>query len=152
MYFEVRRFKRQRHDAEIQRSISQPLQNLVAEIAIDADVHKRITALEFRENVRKQIKTRCFVRSEGHGALNDIAAVGNNLHRFIAQAKQSLSVFEQNDACRSQLHRFRGAVQQLGLVGLLKLANLRANRRLRAEYFLASLGKALQLGNLNERG
>src|SRR6266404_9964535 len=51
MHFQVWRLERQRHDTHVHGAIFYALQNLMAEVAVDADVHLRIAPLEFRKNV-----------------------------------------------------------------------------------------------------
>src|SRR5256885_10819328 len=58
LFRSVRRLQRQADDANVHGTIFHALQNFVAEIAIDADVHERIFALELRENFRQQIQDR----------------------------------------------------------------------------------------------
>lgn len=53
MNLESRRFDGERYDAHIDGTILDALQNLVAEISVNADAHLGITALKFRKNVRK---------------------------------------------------------------------------------------------------
>jgi len=88
----------QRDDAHIDGAVLNALQNLVAEVAVDADVHQRITALKFRKNVGEQIKAGRFIGAKDDRALDDVAAVGDDLNGFVAQAEQLFGVFEKNFA------------------------------------------------------
>src|SRR5580700_3174577 len=142
MHLEIGRFQRERNDAEIERAFLQALQNFVAEIAVDADVDQRIAALEFGKDVGEQVEAGGLIRAEGDGTLNHAAAVGDDLHGFIAQAEKAFGVVEENNAGWRQLDGFRGAIQQLCLVGLLELADLCADGGLRAKYLLAGFRKA----------
>ena len=75
--------------------------------------------------------------------ISNVAAVGNHLDGFVAEAKEALGIFEENFAGRSQLDGFGGAVQETGPVGLFELANLGADGRLRAKNFLAGARETL---------
>src|ERR1700736_1384001 len=90
MYLEIWRFHRQGNDTHIDASVFDALQNRVAEIEIDADVHERIAALKFREHVGKNVQTGGFISAKHHRSLNDVAAIGHNLNGLIAQAQQTL--------------------------------------------------------------
>jgi len=62
------------------------------------DVDKGVAALELGKNVGEQVEAGGFVRAEGDGPLNDAAAVGDDLHGFVAQAQEALGVVKKNDA------------------------------------------------------
>ncbi len=109
----------------------------MAEIAVNADVHQRIAALKLRKNIREQIEAGGFIGAENDRALNHVAAVGDDLDGFVAQAKQFFGVFEKNLTAGSQLDGLGGAVEKPGFIGLFELANLGANSGLRAENLLA---------------
>ena len=109
----------------------------MAEVAVNTDVHQRITALKFRKNIRKQVEARRFIGAKNNRALNHVAAVRDDLNGFVTQAKQFFRELEKDFAGRSQFHGLGGAVEQPSLVGLFELANLRTNRGLRAEDLLA---------------
>src|SRR6266404_2228172 len=134
-------------DANIDGAVLDALQNLVAEIAIDTDVHQGIAALKFRKNIGEQVKTGGFIGAEDHRALNHVTAVSNDLNGFVSQAEEFFGVLEKNFTGGSQLDGFGRAVQKPGFVGLLKLANLGTDGGLRAEHFLARARKALQFGD-----
>jgi hypothetical protein len=139
---EVGRLGRQGHNAYIDGAIFDALQNFVAEVAVDTDVHQRIAALEFRENVGEKIEAGGFIGAEEDRPLHDVAAIGNDLDGFVAQPEQALGVFEEHFARGRKLDGLGRAIQQFGAVGLFKLANLRADRGLRAKNLLARTGKA----------
>ena len=67
--------------------------------------------------------------------------VGNRHQRLIAQILQFLGVLVENLARWRQLDGFSGAVEQAVAIFLLQLADLRAHRRLRTEYFFPGAGK-----------
>ena len=150
MNFDGGRFNREGNDTDVDRAVFHALQNLVAEIAIDADVHLGIAALKFSENVGEQIEARGFVGAKNEGALDNVAAVGHDLNGFVAQAQQALGIFEENLTSRSEFDGLGGAIQEPGTIGLFKLADLRANSGLRAKNFLPGSRETLELGDVNE--
>src|SRR5258708_4436974 len=137
MHLQIGRLDGQRDDAHINRAVLDALQDLVTEVAIDADVHQRIAPLKFRKNIREQVEAGRLIRAEDDRSLNHVAAIRNDLNGFVAQAKQLFRVFEKNFAGRSELDGFGGAVEEPSLVCLFELANLRTYSGLRAEDFLA---------------
>src|SRR5712664_245007 len=150
VHFQVGRLDGKRDDADIDGAIFHALQNLVAEIAVDADVHERIAALKFGKNIGEQVEAGRFVGAENDGALYDVAAVRDHLDGFVAHAKKFFGEFERHFTGGSQLHGLGGAVEKPGLVRLFELADLRADSGLRAEYFLARTGKTLEFSHVNE--
>src|SRR5580704_6733280 len=124
--FESGRFDGKCHDADVDGAVFDALQNLVAEIAIDADVDLGIAALKFRENVWKKIEAGGFVGAKNQGALHDVPAIGDDLNGFVAEAKKTFGVFEEDLACGSQLDGFGGAVEETSAISLFQLADLRA--------------------------
>src|SRR5206468_1621831 len=137
VHLQIGRLDGQGDDADIDGAVLNALENLVAEVPVDADVHQRIAALKFRKNIGKQIKAGGFVGAEDDRALNHIATIGNNLNGFIAQAKQLFGILEKNLAGGSQLNGLGGAVEKPGFISLFELANLGADSGLRAENLLA---------------
>src|SRR6266852_2953780 len=137
VHLQIRGLDGEGDDADIHGAVLDALHDLVAEIAIDADVHEGIAALEFGKNIGEEVEASGFVGAEDDGALNDVAAVGNDLNRFVAHAKELFGVFEKNHAGGSELDGFGGAVEEPGFVGLFELANLGTDGRLRTEDFLA---------------
>ncbi len=59
----------------------------MAEIAVNADVHKGITALKFGKNVREEVEAGSFIGAEDDRSLNDVAPVGDDLNGFVAKAE-----------------------------------------------------------------
>ena len=137
VHLQIRGFDRQGDDAHVGGAVLHALQDLVAEVAVNTDVHQRIAALKFRKNIRKQVEARRFIGAKNDWALNHVAAVRDDLNGFVTQAKQLFRELEKDFAGRSQFHGLGGAVEQPSLVCLLELANLRANSGLRAEDLLA---------------
>src|SRR6266436_9906626 len=137
MHLQIGRLDGQRNDANVNGTVLDALQDLVAEITVNADVHERIAALKFGKNVGEEIEAGGFIGAEDDRSLNDVAAVGNDLNGFVAHAEKLFRVLEENLAGGSQLDGLGGTVKEPGLVGLLELANLGANRGLRAKDFLA---------------
>ncbi len=151
VHLQIGRLDGQSDDADIHGAILDALQDLVAEIAVNADVHQRIPALKFGKNIGEQVEASGFVGAEDDGALNDVAAVGDDLNGFVAHAKEFFGVLEKNLAGGSQLDGLGGAVEEPGFVGLFELANLGADGGLRAKDFLARAREALQFGDEDER-
>jgi len=87
VHAQIWRFRRQRHNSHIDGAIFNPLQNLVAEITINADMDLRKPPLKLRENIRQQIQASRFVRAKQHRPLYDVPAIGHNLHRFVPQSE-----------------------------------------------------------------
>jgi hypothetical protein len=150
VHLQIRGLDGQGDDADIHGAILDALEDFVAEIAVDADVHERVAALKFRKNIGEQVETSGFIGAEDDGALNDVATVGNDLNGFVAHAKEFFGVLEKNLAGGSQLDGLGGAVEEPGFVGLFELANLGTDGGLRAEDFLARARKALQFGDEDE--
>ncbi len=141
--FERRGLDRKCDDADVYGAVLDALENLVAEIAVDADVDLRITALKLGENIREKIEAGGFVGAEDERALHDIAAVGDDLNGFIAEAEKALGVLEKDFASGSELDGFGGAVEKSGAISLFELADLGADGGLRTEHFLPSAREAL---------
>ncbi len=137
-------------DADIHGAILDALEDFVAEIAVDADVHERVAALKFGKNIREQVEASGFIGTEDDGALDDVATVGNDLNGFVAHAKELFRVLEKHDAGGSEFDGLGGAVKEPGFVGLFELANLGTDGGLRAENFLARARKALEFGDEDE--
>src|SRR5882724_12016056 len=112
----------------------------------------RILWLKLGKNIGEQVEAGGFVGAENDGALHDVATVRDHLNGFVAHAKKFLGVFEENFSSGSQLHGLGRAVEEPGLVRLFELADLRADSGLRAKYFLARTGKALEFSDVNESG
>src|SRR6266852_2142649 len=87
----------------------------------------RILWLKFGKNIGEQVEASGFVGAEDDGALNDVAAVGDDLNGFVAHAKEFFGVLEKNLAGGSELDGLGGAVEEPCFVGLFELANLGAN-------------------------
>src|SRR5260370_25988715 len=103
VHLQIRGLDGQRNDADVDGAVLDALENLVAEGAVNADVHQGIAALKFRENVGKQIEAGSFIGAEDDRALNDVAAVGNDLDGFVAHAEKLFRVLEENFTGGSQL-------------------------------------------------
>src|SRR5258708_6610838 len=119
VHLQIRRLDGQRDDADIRGAVLDALEDLVAEVAVDADVHQRVATLKFRKNIGEQIEASGFIGAEYDRALNNVAAVRNDLNGFIAHAKQLFGVLEKNFAGRSQLDGLGGTVQEPGFVGFV---------------------------------
>ncbi len=152
VHLQVGRLDGEGDDADVGGAILDALENLVAEVAVDADVDERVAALKFGKNIREQIEASGFVGAEDDGALDDVTAIGDDLDGFIAHAEELFGVLVKNFTGGSELDGLGGAVEEAGFVGLFKLANLGADSGLRAEDFLARARKALQFSDENKSG
>src|ERR1051326_97157 len=108
----------------------------MAEIAIDTDVNLRILALKLGKNVGQQVEASGFVGAEDDGSLYNVAAIGNNLDGFVAEAEQAFGIVEKNFTRGGEFDRFSRAIEEFGAIGLFKLANLGADGGLGAKNFL----------------
>src|SRR5260370_40370257 len=114
VHFQIGGLDGQSDDANIAGAVLDALQNLVAEIAIDTDVHQGIAALKFRKNIGEQVKTGGFIGAEDHRALNHVTAVSNDLNGFVSQAEEFFGVLEKNFTGGRQLDGIWRAVQKPG--------------------------------------
>ena len=85
MYFKAGRLHRQGHDPKINGPVFDALQNLVAEIAIDADLHIWIRAMELGENLGQDVEAGGFICSDGKNAAGHLGLVGDGPQRFLPQ-------------------------------------------------------------------
>src|SRR5260370_19398187 len=104
VHFQIRGLDGQGDDSHVYGAVLHALQNLVTEVAVYADVHQRIAPLKFRKNVGEQIEAGRFVGAENDGALDNVAAVRNDLNGLVAQAKQLSRVLKKDFAGGRQLH------------------------------------------------
>src|SRR5260370_39241533 len=111
---------------------------------------QRIAALKLRKNVGEQIEAGRFIGAEDDGALNHVAAVGDDLNGFVAQAEELLRVLEENFAGGSQVGGFGGTIEEASFIDLLKLTNLRTDSGLRAENLLARARETLEVCGKNK--
>src|SRR5260370_10566744 len=144
VHFQIGGLDGQSDDANIDGAVLDALQNLVAEIAIDTDVHQGIAALKLRKNIGEQVKTGGFIGAEDDQALNHVTAASNDLNGFVAHAEQLFRVFEKDFTGGSQLDGLGGAVEKPGFLGLFERENFGANGRLRAAKSLAGTGEDIQ--------
>src|ERR1700730_9467127 len=98
MNLEAGRFYRQRNDAHVNGAVFDFLENLMAEIAVDADLYRWKAPAILGENVREHVKTRRFVRSDSECAARGAGLVGNGTQRFIPQSEETSCVFKQRFA------------------------------------------------------
>ena len=148
---QARRLDGQGQNADLDRPVLQLFHDLVAEISIDADLHRRIAPAVFPENLRQNIQAGGLVGAHAQRAAGRAAVVRHRHQRFFAQIFQPLGIFVKNLAGRSQLYRLAGAVEQAVAILLLQLADLRADRRLRAENLLPRTGKTALSGHFQKR-
>ena len=76
--------------------------------------------------------------------------IGDGRQRLVAEVPQALGVLVEDLAGRRQLYRFARTIEQAVAIFLLQLANLGADRRLRAEDLLPGAGEAAMPGDLEE--
>src|SRR6516162_6624256 len=119
-------------DADIDQTVLQPFENLVAEVAIDADLHIGVAPPIFAESLRQHIEACRFIRADRKNATRSLQLISHRSQRFAAQSQQAVGVLEQNVTGGRQSNALAGTVKQPGAVLLLKLADLRAYSRLRA--------------------
>src|SRR6266700_658198 len=124
----------------------------MAEIAVDADLHRRREAVVFRENFRQNVQARRFISAEGENSPRSGGLVGHSAQGFGAHVHHTNGVFKKGFSRGGQTHGLASAVKQLLAVFLLKLAHLCADGRLRAEQFLARARETAKFSNFNESG
>ena len=130
MNFEIGRLQRKRDNTDVDGAVFDALQNLVTEIAIDADVDLRVSTLKFRKNVGEEIEASSLIGAKDDWTLDDVAAIGDDLNGFVAQAKQAFGVIEEDFTGGSELDGLGGTIQEFGAISLLELTNLRTDGRL----------------------
>src|SRR5205823_14557162 len=138
----------QGHDAHFHLSFLDFLQNLVAEISIDADLDQRIQLLEPGEGLGQDIKTRRLIGPDRKLAARSLVELRDGLQRFFLKSQQSFSVTLQDFSGGSQPHLFPAAVKQLLPTLLLEQSHLSADRRLGTEEFFRRPRKTSQPRNL----
>ncbi len=126
------RLDRQSYKADFDGAIFEFLYHLVAEVAIDADLHARKPTVIFGKNVGQHVETRGFVRADGQRAVRRAGLVCHGAQRFVAQRQKLAGVFKKRLARDRQSHGLAYPIKQLLPVFLLELANLGAHGRLRA--------------------
>src|SRR5579872_1062051 len=131
------RLDRQRQNADFHGAVLELLDNLVTEIAIDTNLHWRISPAVLAEDLGQDVETCRFISSNSQGSARSTAVIGHCGERFVAQSFQSLGVFVEDLPGGSQLDRLAGAVEQTVPILLLQLTNLGADRRLRSKNLLA---------------
>ncbi len=77
--------------------------------------------------------------------------VGDRHDRFFAQRFKALGIVEQHLPGGRQLYGFAGAVEEAIAILLLQLADLRADRGLRAEHLFTGAGKAALFRHFQKR-
>jgi len=150
MRFKAGTLDRHGDDADINGAVLKLLDNFVAEISIDTDLHAGIKAAIFRENIRKNVKASGFVRAYGDGATRHVALVGDSQQRLVLHLQHAFGVSEKDAAGGRESDVFAGAVKQAIAVFLFELTYLRADRGLRAEDFLPGAREAAKLGDFHE--
>ena len=143
-------FYRHGHDAHVDGPVLQLLENLVAEIAVDAELHVGIEAAVLGENFGQHVQAGGFIRADDHGSARIGAVIGNGKQGFITQLQQAFGVGEQDAAGGRERHVLAGAVEEAIAIVLLKLADLGAHGGLRTENFLSGTRETAKLGNFEK--
>src|SRR6266849_655858 len=139
-------------NTDLDGSVLQFLYDLIAEIAVDADAHRRVTAAVLGEYLGQNIQAGSLVRSDTQGSARGAAMVSDSGQGFIAEVFQALRVFEEYLAGWGEFYSFPGAVEQTIAILLLQLPDLRADRGLGTKNLLsgareAALPRDFQKGN-----
>src|SRR5579872_668525 len=142
---------RQGQNADFHGPIFELLNDLIAEIAINADLYRRISPAVLGEDLGQNIETSRLVGADAQGSPRSTAMIGHGRERFVAQVLQSLRVFIENLPGRSELDCLAGAVEQAVSVLLFQLTNLGADRRLRSKNLLARTRETALTGNFQKR-
>jgi hypothetical protein len=150
MRFQARRFYRQSHNAYVDGAVFQLLHDLVAEIAIDADLHPGIEARILGEDIGQDIETGSLVGADHDGAPRAASLVGNREQRLVFHLQQTLGIGKQDPSRRGQGHILAGAVEQAISIFLLELPDLRADCGLRTKDLLAGARETAKLGDFEE--
>ncbi len=144
------RLHRQAEDAHIERTVFQFFDDLISEIAIDADLHIGKTAAIFGENFGQNIKAGGFVGPDKQRSARRMPVIGDRDQGFVAQLFHAQGIVVEDLAGGSQLHGLARAIEQAVAILLLQLANLGADRRLRTENFFSGAREAALPGDLEE--
>jgi len=132
------------------QTVFHALQNLMAEVAVDAELHIRIQAAVFGEDLGQHVEAGGFIGADHHRSTRIGAVIGDREQRFIAQLQQAFRVREQDAARGGQGNVFAGAVEQAIAIVLLQLADLGAHCRLRTKNFLPGARETAELGNFEK--
>ena len=76
----------QRDDAHVYRAFLHFLQNLVAEVAVNADLHQGVELLEFRESLGQDVKAGGFVGADRQLAARSLVQLGNGLQSLFLKS------------------------------------------------------------------
>jgi hypothetical protein len=151
MHLQTRRLDGQSYDTNINGAILQFLNDLVAKVAIDADLNAGIKASVFGEHLRQDIEAGSFVRADQERAARRNVLVRYREQGLIAHPQEPLCVGEQDSAGGGKPHRLSRTVEEFVAVLLFEEPDLAADGGLRAENFLASMGETAKLGDLQKR-
>ena len=135
------RLNGQRDDAHIDSAILQFLDNFVTEVAINTDLNAGIQMAVLGENVRQDIEASGFIGADDKRSARTGALIRYGKQRLIAHLQQAFGVSEQHSACGCEGYVFTGTIQQPVAVLLFQLADLGADRGLRAKDLLPGTRK-----------
>ena len=138
-------------NAHFDGAVLELLRDLVAEIPVNVDLHRRVTPAVFRKHLRQNVEAGSLVGADAKRAARRAAMVRHRHQRFLAQQFQPLGIVIEHLSGGGQLYGLAGAVEQAIAILLLQLADLGADRRLGAENFLSSAGKAALPGHFQKR-
>ena len=122
----------------------------MAEIPVDAYLHAGKAPVEFRENIRQDVKARRLVRADSERAVRRARLIRHGAQRFIAESQEPGGVFEQRFPGDRQPNRFPHSIEEFLPVFLLELPDLCAHGRLRAVQFLSRAGKTALFGDFEK--
>src|SRR5581483_8025426 len=138
---QTRRLNGKGEDTHLNLPVFELLHDLVAKIAVNADLHRGIATAIFSEYFGQNVQAGRLVGADAQGSTWRATVVGDGREGFVPEILQSLSIFVENLACGSKFHRLSGAIQEPVPIFLFQLPDLRADRRLRAEYLFAGAGE-----------
>src|SRR5215470_3118153 len=151
LYFQAGRLDGQGQNTNFHRAIFQLFDDLIAEISVDADLYRRITAAILSKNLWQNVQTRSLVGSDPQRSSRSPLMVGHRGQRLFAKVLHPFGVFVEDLARRRQFDGLARTVQQAVSIFLFELTYLRADRRLRAKNLLASAGETTLAGHFQKR-
>src|SRR5439155_656156 len=124
---------RQRDDTQLHLAFLNFLQNLVAEIPIDADLDQRVKLLEPRKGLGKDVQAGSLVGPDVQLAARRLVQLGDGLERLFLEAEQALGVALKDFSGGCELNLLAAPVKKFLTALLLEQPHLGADRRLGAE-------------------
>ena len=118
-HFQVVGVMWQRYDTQIHGAFLHLLQNLVAEVSVDADLDHGVELFEPRERLGQNVETGCLIRADIELATRSLVKLSDRLQGLFLQLEQLLCVPAQNLSRRSKLNLFATAIEKLFAAFLL---------------------------------